>query len=457
MTKKFFAPCALLPEGWAQNVLIDIDNAGNIARIRCDSTADDAKYLNGTLLPGIPNVHSHAHQRAITGLTEHTGQSRDSFWTWRDKMYRFAEKLTPEHFRSIAAMLYLEMMKAGYTTVGEFHYLHHQPGGQPYDNVAEMSLQLIQAANLSGIRLTLLPVLYQYSGFFKNKPSDEQKLFVCTDEMFINIFQSLADCIPQYPGLNIGIAPHSLRAVSEESLSAVLSETRRKLPGPVHIHIAEQGKEIEDCLRRFGRRPVQRLFDQFDVDDDWCLIHATHCIDEEIDKMAASGCVVGLCPTTEANLGDGVFRATDYLAQNGRIGIGSDSQISIDPVQEMRWLEYSQRLAQHRRNVLAGGYDQSTGMGLLNRIYQGGARALSRKIGQIAVGYRADFITLDETAPTLLHRRQNRLVDSWIFASNSILVNDVIVGGEHRVIDGRHPNEEIITKAFDSSIGELTR
>ena len=444
---------ALLPEGWAEQVAVAIDETGTIAEVTAG--AAEGERIAGCLLPGVPNLHSHAHQRAMAGLAERSGDSDDSFWTWREAMYHYVERIQPHHLEAIAAQLYVEMLKAGYTSVAEFQYLHHNPDGRPYDNAAEMSLRTLAAARDVGIGITNLPVLYRYGGFGAQESADGQRRFLNDADRFLSIVDTLLRESDDDPNVATGIAPHSLRAVSKDLLREVLDEFASRGNRPIHIHVAEQVKEVEDCLAWSGQRPVMWLNGHFKVDERWCLIHATHMSASEAWAVASSGAVVGLCPTTEANLGDGVFNAVPFLRAEGRLGIGSDSHISINPVEEIRWLEYGQRLKHLKRNVLAGGARRSTGRHLFERVVAGGAQACGRKTGRIEAGYRADMIVLETDHPLFYNRRDDALLDSWIFSGNASLVRDVYVGGRAVVQDGRHPQEETIRTRFRDSLDEL--
>jgi len=456
MATKIWAAAALLSNGWAESVAIDIADSGNI-----ESVTSDQPYASGDkveiLIPAIPNVHSHAHQRAMAGLGERAGISadaaKDSFWTWRKIMYHYLERIQPEHLFHISAQLYLEMLKAGYSCVGEFQYLHHDFDGSPYANRAEMSLQCMQAAQQVGLGFTALPVLYRYGGFGSADPIDGQKRFLNDAEGFIDIVTHLQQASAKDANTSVGIAPHSLRAINGELLREVIGALDNL--AAIHVHIAEQTKEVEDCLAWSQMRPVEWLFDQFDVDPGWCLIHATHMSTAETTAMAQSGCVAGLCPTTEANLGDGFFNTIDYFDHNGCWAIGSDSHISIDPVEELRWLEYGQRLLTRKRNVLVSSRATNTGRNLLDGALSGGARACGRNIGSITTGARADFIVLDDQHPRLYGRQQDDLLDSWIFSGNETLVRDVYIGGNKIIDHGRHADEETIQRNYRNTLDQL--
>ena len=458
MAQTLWSASALLADGWANNVEIEIDDFGDIETIRADTPYQSGEK-HGVLIPGIPNVHSHAHQRAMSGLGEKAGLaadgSADSFWTWRKVMYHYLERIQPEHLFHISSQLYLEMLKRGYTCVGEFQYLHHNIDGKAYNNRAEMSLQCLRAANEVGLGFTALPVLYRYGGFGDAEPLDGQKRFLNDAEGFVQIVTALQKATQSNGNHAVGIAPHSLRAINQSLLTEVIDQLGINALAAVHIHIAEQTKEVDDCLAWSASRPVQWLFDHFDVDHNWCLIHATHMDSKETRQMAESGCVAGLCPTTEANLGDGFFNAIDYFSAQGNWAIGSDSHISIDPVEELRWLEYGQRLQSRGRNLLVSGQQKNTGRSLLEGSLQGGAMACGRKIGQIAAGYRADFVVLDESHPRLYGRSDDSLTDSWIFSGNENLVKDVYVGGKRVIESGHHANEEAINQNYRQTLDQL--
>jgi formimidoylglutamate deiminase len=452
MTGKIWANSALLASGWAESVEIKIDATGNIKTISPDLPYSDGDRVE-VLIPAIPNVHSHAHQRAMAGLGERAGDTKDSFWTWRKVMYHYLERIQPDNLFHIAAQLYLEMLKAGYSCVGEFQYLHHDLNGQAYDNRAEMSVQCLQAATRVGIGFTALPVLYRYGGFGSAAALDGQKRFLNDADGFIEIVKSLQSATTNDANCSVGIAPHSLRAINRDLLAEVVASLENL--AAIHVHVAEQTKEVDDCLDWSGKRPVEWLFENFDVDQKWCLIHATHINDQETAAMAGSGCVAGLCPTTEANLGDGFFNAREYFAQRGNWAIGSDSHISIDPVEELRWLEYGMRLQTRGRNVLVSDASANTGRNLLDGALAGGAQACGRNIGSIAEGYRADFVVLDVEHPRLYGRSKDDLIDSWIFSGNTNLVRDVYIGANKIIDNGHHANEDTIARNYRDTLDQL--
>ena len=460
-----FASQALLPEGWADNVLLEVDASGDLGQITrglaADAVPNEAVRLAGPVVPGMPNLHSHAFQRAIAGLSEHRpagSGGEDSFWTWREVMYRFVGRLDPDQVQAIAAQLYVEMLKAGYTAVGEFHYLHHGPDGHSYDDRAEMSRRTIAAAAETGIGITQLPVLYGYGGFGAQKAGEGQKRFLNDPKDLLAIIEALQKSHEGDPQVRVGLAPHSLRAVTLETLDeAVKGLTALDATAPIHLHIAEQIKEVEDCLAWSGRRPVEWLLSNHAPDRRWCLIHATHMSPQETADLAASGAVAGLCPTTEANLGDGLFPAADYLRAGGAWGIGSDSHISVSPVEELRWLEYGERLATRRRNVLAGEAGPAAALGhrLYTEALAGGAQALGRPIGAMETGRRADLVVLDTAAPPLCDLPAERLLDALVFAGNRNPVRDVMVGGQWVVCDGAHKDERQVLERYRAVLRTL--
>jgi len=453
---KLYFQKARLPEGWADDVRVEIDGTGRIVKVESGSGADGAIRLDGACVPGVANLHSHAFQRAMAGLTEFAGPAGDSFWTWRERMYAFVRSVGPEEQEAIATQLYVEMLKAGYTAVAEFHYLHHDTDGQPYADTAEMAERVVAAADTVGIGLTLCPVLYAYGGFGAAPADEHQRRFLHDRKSYADLLATLQQRHGRRPGFRIGVAPHSLRAVTPDLLSGVLDDAGSIAPGcPIHIHVAEQQREVEACVDSSGRRPIDFLLDEFDIDRRWCLVHATHMESQEVAGVAASGAVAGICPTTEANLGDGIFPAFDYLGKGGRFGVGSDSHVTVDPADELRLLEYGQRLLRHERNLLAGGTGGSTGETLYLEAAGGGGQALGREAGAIVPGRLADLVVLDTEAPHLVGRDHDALLDSWIFAGPGRPVRHVIVAGRHIIRDGRHADEQRIFERFRAAMVRL--
>jgi formimidoylglutamate deiminase len=442
----YFADRALLPEGWASQVRVGVNEQGTIIEVQANATPEGAERLGGPLLPGMPNLHSHAFQRVMAGLAEVSGNPNDSFWTWRDLMYRLVAKVSPDDLEVIARQLYIEMLKAGYTCVAEFHYLHHDIGGAAYGNPAEMALRISRAAASAGIGLTLLPVLYSHSGFGGQAPLEGQRRFIHGTDAYLSLQQQLLAHLATQPAQQLGVCFHSLRAVTLAQISDVLAAS--PAAGPIHIHIAEQHKEVNDCLAWSAKRPLHWLFDHVPVDERWCLVHATHADVEEVQRMAACGAVAGLCPTTEANLGDGLFPAVDYLAAGGRWGIGSDSHVSLSVVEELRWLEYGQRLRDQRRNRLHAPRTPQVGHTLYEGALAGGAQALGQPVGRLEAGRRADWLVLDGDDPYLATVDDSALLSRWLFAGSDRQVRDVMVNGRWVVRAGQHASEAESRPAF---------
>lgn len=450
--RKFQFTSALTSSGWKNDVAIAVDDAGIIESV--DAGVKTGTPIAGIAIPAVSNVHSHAHQRLMLGLAERAGSGADSFWTWREVMYGFALKLSPDDLEAVAAQAYVEMLKSGFSCVGEFQYLHHQPDGNAYDEPAEMSLRCISAAEQAGIGITVLPTLYNYSGFGGQASSPGQRRFVNGADKYLEIYETLKGVCATNPLRRLGISPHSLRAVTPELLGAVLKNVEGDTP--IHIHVAEQTREVDDCLAWSGRRPVQFLLENFDVSPRWCAIHATHMTEAETNGLAKSGAIAGLCPTTEANLGDGIFPADKFLRQGGTIAIGSDSQITISPAEDLRMLEYSQRLRDRTRNALASCAGASTGRSLFEAVLKGGAACLDQLVGVIAVGRRCDIAVLDDEHSAMIGREGDGALDAWIFSAGNAAVKDVIVGGSHIVKDRRHIDEDRIQKRFTQTVRRLS-
>ncbi len=450
MSKLFFER-ALLSEGWAGDVLIDVDADGRIASVTAGAAPGAACHRGKIGLPGLANLHSHAFQRGMAGLAETAGPTKDSFWTWRQVMYRFLDRLTPDDVEAIAGGLYVEMLEAGFTSVGEFHYLHHAPDGGWYGDPAEMAGRIAAASQASGIGLTLLPVFYAQGGFGGQPVQAQQRRFTSTADTFAKLREGAARHIAHLPHARAGIAPHSLRAVTPESLATVTSAFA---DGPIHIHVAEQMKEVEDCRAWSGTTPVAWLLDHAPVDERWCLVHATHMTKDETEAMARSSAVAGLCPQTEANLGDGIFDGVTYFAAQGRYGVGTDSHIRVDAAEEIRTLEYSQRLRDRARNVLTR-EGASTGRTLYATACRDGAAAIERSAGTLAPGQIADIVSLDAGHPLLAGRRDDTALDTWLFSGDGRQVRNVWVAGSHVVVEGRHRQRERLLGRLAATLQRL--
>jgi formimidoylglutamate deiminase len=426
--------------------------AGAIAEVTPGVAPVTGEERHGIALPGLASLHSHAFQRGMAGLAELRGDSTDTFWTWRETMYRFALAMTPDDVAAVATLLYIEMLEQGFTRVGEFHYLHHDRDGSRYADLGEMAARIGQAAEASGIALTLLPSFYAHGSFGGAAPHDGQRRFICTVDQFAALMAASRKAIAGLPDANVGIAPHSLRAVTPDELAAVIPLADG---GPVHIHAAEQVKEVEDCLAWSGQRPVQWLLEHALVDQRWCLIHATHSTDGEVSAFAKTGATAGLCPITEASLGDGIFPAREFLGAGGAFGIGTDSNVLVGAADELRQLEYGQRLKHRERNVLSAGAGRSTGRTLFDHAFAGGARALAQATVGLAPGARADIVTLDMTHPSLAGRSRDTVIDGWIFAAGSGAIDCVWAGG-HKVVErGQHKLRQIARERFNAAVRRL--
>lgn len=446
-----FVNQALLESGWQRDVLIGIDGR-TIASIETGiAPPAGAERFAGAAVPGVANVHSHAFQRAMAGLAERRGPDDDDFWTWREVMYRFLAQLTPDDVEAIAAMALVEMLESGFTAIGEFHYLHNAPDGSRYADPAEMGARIVAAAETTGMGLALLPSFYAQGGCGGRPPTPGQRRFISNIDSFWTLLEASRRHVSQLDGAVLGLAPHSLRAVDAPELAALLE---RWTEGPVHIHAAEQTREVDECLAWSGARPVQWLLDNTDVNERWCLIHCTHMTDDESRRLAKSGAVAGLCPITEANLGDGIFEAQRHLDAGGRLAVGSDSNVRIALNEELRTLEYGQRLRERRRNRL-GSEGESIGRHLFDVTRRGGARALGLRSGALATGQTADIVVLDLAHPALAARREDAILDSWTFAAGDDAVRNVIAGGRTVVRDGAHIRRGEISRRFSAAMRSL--
>ena len=438
---------ALLQTGWAEDVRLGLAH-GKIASVETGVGAQSGDEHHEVIVAGMPNLHSHAFQYGMAGLAERRGPSADSFWSWREIMYKFALTMTPEQAEAVALRLYVDMLEAGFTRVGEFHYLHHDRDGTPYGNISEMADRIVAAAKSAGIGLTLLPVLYAHSTFGGAQPNEGQRRFINDQQSFARLIEGCQKALSGFDCAVLGVAPHSLRAVTPDELTFAAS----LLPeAPVHIHIAEQVKEVEDCIAWSGQRPVEWLLDHQELSSRWCLIHATHMSDAETTRMAQAGAIAGLCPVTEANLGDGTFNATVFDANGGRFGVGSDSNVLIGIGDELRQYEYSQRLLHRARNVLAKN-EGSTGRAVFDGALTGGNIAIGREGDGLRQGVSADFVSLD--VERLPHAKGDAVLDGWIFAGRA-RASDVWVRGVKQVEGGHHRLRDAAERAFQKVIGEL--
>lgn len=478
-----FADHALLPGGWARDVRLDWDAAGRLTAVQPGATPEPGMpRAEGPLLPGMPNLHSHAFQRGMAGLTEYRAEAQDSFWSWRSLMYRFALRLSPAQLEAIAFGLYVDMLEAGYTAVCEFHYVHHDTDGHPYADDAELARALLRAAQRAGIGLTLLPVLYQTSGFGGAAPAEGQRRFIRSTASMLRLLETLRPAC-EAQGARLGLAPHSLRAVPPEALrDALAGLAAQDATAPIHIHIAEQTKEVDDCLAWSGQRPVAWLLDHAPVDARWCLVHATHMDADEYRRAAATGAVAGLCPTTEANLGDGLFDLPRWTAGDGdgeadpaarhgassaasgagrrrgggAWGIGSDSHACVDAAEELLMLEYGQRLVRRQRNVAATAAQPEVATALWLSAVGGGAQASGRALGGLAVGQQADMLVLDAAHPVLAGLEAPQMLSAHVFAAGRQRpLAHAYVAGRKTVDAGHHPLRAEAQRAFVQARREL--
>ena len=449
---KIFASKILTSSGWKENITVEINADGHIEKLRTDTKEYD--HHVGCLLPAPVNAHSHSFQRAMSGLTEYRGPNpKDSFWTWRKLMFKFLKQLDPDIVEAIAAFVQMEMLEAGFSTNVEFHYLHHSESGRPYDDIAEMSQRIISAANQSGIGLTLLPVFYQYGGCDLRALEDGQRRFGNNLDQFQTLFQRVSKILETSPpDTFLGLAPHSLRAVDPKDLIELVNIAEKK---PIHMHLAEQVAEVDEVKEFLGARPVEWVMENLDISNQWCMIHCTQMEPHEVKILAKTQAVAGLCPITESSLGDGIFEGANWMSNNGNIAIGSDSNIRISLSEELRTLEYSQRLRDRSRAVLANSH-QSTGRRLFEGICKGGAQAAGRKTGLIKEGYLADLLALNTNHVDLERHKEDTLLDSYIFSGDDRMISDVWSAGRHLVKDGEHILRTEITRAYKKATKKLT-
>jgi formimidoylglutamate deiminase len=448
--KRYLAPRALIGAAWEEDVCITVDEQGNFSKIVGNFEGKGAERLNGPVVPGMANLHSHAFQRAMAGLTEMRGSPHDDFWSWRELMYRFVERVTPAQAQAIARQLYIEMLRNGYTAVAEFHYVHNDPAGRAYAPPGEMLRRHFEAAREAQIAVTLLPSLYAWSDFGAKPLQPRQRRFQIDAAAVLKLVEAARRWAANDPDVGVGVSPHSLRAADPGGLRELVAGTAALEPAaPIHIHAAEQTKEVDDCLAWSGRRPVAWLLENMPVDARWCLVHATHLEKDEMRALAASGAVAGLCPTTEGNLGDGVFALAEYREAGGRYGIGGDSHVSRDPAEELRLLEYFQRVTKRKRNIVTSEQSLSVGTTLWREAAAGGAQALGRRMGAIAAGLRADLVVLEPV--------EGDPLNAFIFSGERGLVRDVMVGGRWVVRDRHHPMADEAALAYRQVVGELVR
>jgi formimidoylglutamate deiminase len=449
---RLFFDQALLPQGWARDVRLTIAN-GRVDRVAIGGVPEAADERHAIAIPGMPDLHSHAFQRGMAGLTERGSPAGDNFWTWREVMYRFALRVSPDDIEAIAAQLFTELLEAGFTRIGEFHYLHHGLDGTPYTNLAETGMRIAAAAAETGIALTLIPTFYARGGFGGAPPSAHQRRFINGLDRFAKVFEASSAALEGLDDARIGLAAHSLRAAAPEELAALIAIAGDH---PIHLHIAEQVKEVEDCIRWSGARPVEWLLDHAPVDRRWCLVHATHMTTAESGRLARSGAVAGLCPVTEADLGDGVFDAVTYVGAGGAFGIGTDSNVLIGVADELRQLEYSQRLVHRARNLMSRAEGGSTGRALFDGALAGGSRALGVATAGLTAGSAADIVTLDRNHPALIDRAGDAILDAFIFGGGQSAIDCVWRHGSKVVSGGRHVARDRCRARFRAAMARLS-
>ncbi|MBC6983448.1 formimidoylglutamate deiminase [Caulobacter sp. 17J80-11] len=451
---RLFAPQARLPHGWAENVLIEVDERGLITAVTEGASPDGATRLPGPILPAVPNLHSHAFQRGMAGLGERRGAEGDDFWSWREVMYRFLDRMTPEDLEAVAARLYVEMVEAGYSRVCEFHYVHNDADGRAYADPLETARAHIRAAKTAGIALTLVPVLYSHSNFGGQPPKHGQRRFIQSTDAYLAQIEALGVEAAR-EDFDLGVSVHSLRAATPEQIAEVLKTVPATLP--VHIHVAEQTKEVDDCLAWSGARPVEWLLDNVGLDDRWRLVHATHMTPEETRRTAESGAVAVVCPTTEGNLGDGFFDVDGWFAAGGAFGIGTDSHVSIDPREELRWFEYARRLRHRKRGLAATPSQPYPGARLWLDAATADDRGGGAPTGAIAPAKLADFVVLDADAPLIGGRSGDALIDSFVFVSNAgpSPIRETWIKGRRVTDAGRHPQSEQTARAYAETVRRL--
>ncbi len=463
MARQYHLESVLLAQGWVRDAFVTVADDGHISRIDIhpQTSRPDARRVAGFVVPGMPNAHSHAFQRGMAGNTEYRLSARDSFWTWRQAMYALANRITPADLQVLATQLFVEMLKAGYTSVAEFHYLHRQIGGDPYPGSNGLWDAVAQGAAAAGIGLTFLPTLYQTSDFGAQPLKREQARFAMDTQHFLRAIEQRVGAERRSGAtmtLRTGAAFHSLRAVPLEALREAVPALRQMdATLPMHIHVAEQRKEVEACELATGRRPIELLLDLGVLDRHWCLVHATHATAAELQGIAATAAAVCVSITTEANLGDGFFNAARFMQLGGRVCVGSDSQATVCPAEELRWMEYQQRLRSKRRSVLADSAEPHVGTRLWRDAAEHGALAIGQPAGVIAVGHRADWLVLDGTHPSMAGATEATALDHLLFAGGSAAIRDVMVAGRWVVEDRQHRAEAPLAGRFQSLMAELER
>jgi len=448
MAKAYRFKALLTENGWVENAVVQLNREGMVQSVSSDEKVD-AEYVDGFALPGFQNAHSHAFQYAMAGLAElHTGTGvPDDFWSWRNAMYSLALQLSPDQMEAVATMLYAEMLRHGYTAVAEFHYVHHDPEGKPYGNLAELGERLVAAAQKTGIQLTLVPMFYQMGGFGMEPEAKQRRFISPTLDDYLNLLESSSKAVSKYSQANLGMGVHSLRAVKGEDI-VLLSEKFRN-DRPFHIHVAEQKKEITDSLAFYGHRPVEWLLQNVNVTDNYHLVHATHLSDAEVAGIAKAGAHVVLCPSTEGNLGDGLFRFHDFKALGGKWSIGTDSHVGLNPLEELRVLDYGQRLITHKRNTFFEEGKGDSGFNAIQKAFQSGKKAMGKE-GQtfFKEGNSFDAVIYDAKAPLLAASGVQNLCNTIVYSCDVSHQLGTMVKGEWVIKEGLHSQQDTIQKDF---------
>jgi formimidoylglutamate deiminase len=440
------------PNEWLSPAYVGVDEKGVIQYLSESAPKEPSpvEYVNGIAIHGFQNAHSHAFQYAMAGRAEtHPVGSNDDFWSWREAMYACALSMDPDQMQAVATMLYAEMLRRGYTHVAEFHYLHHDQNGKPYANLAEMGLRLLEAAKNAGIKITLVPVFYQKGGFGKD-PQPRQRRFISkTVDHYFHLLDDTAEAVRKYENASLGFSVHSLRAVDHNDIINTFQDGPKNIP--FHLHVSEQLKEIDDCVDHLKQRPVEWVLNNLPVDERFHLVHCTHMNDDEVKRLAKSGGNAVLCPGTEGNLGDGIFRLSDFAAHGGNWSIGTDSHISLNPVEDIRWLDYAQRFTTHKRNT----FDDGASL-IVEKTFSSGRKAMGSKPGAyFQIGSSLDAVVFNSDSPLLSHSNKNHLLSSIVYNSDSADISGTLVNGKWVVKDRHHANQKVFKESFAKVIRSI--
>ncbi len=449
---KYFRFDSLLQNnGWVSPAFVSVDEKGLIQNLTSEKPEGEVETIDGFALPGFQNSHSHAFQYAMAGLAEnHPTGVDDDFWTWREEMYKCALSVEPDHVEAIAAILYAEMLRVGYTHVAEFHYLHHSKDGKPYSNLAEMGERLIAAAKTAGIKITLVPVFYQ-KGNFGQDPQPRQRRFISkTVDAYFQLLEASRNVLKNYADASLGLSVHSLRAVDLDDVKTTFNQGPKDLP--FHLHVSEQKKEVSDCLAFCNRRPMQWLLENLPVNERFHLVHSTHLNDDELKSLAKSKANVVLCPSTEGNLGDGIFRMKEYVRLGGHWSIGTDSHIGLNPLEEFRMIDYRQRLVTNHRNTFEG----DAASYLVNESIASGRKAMgATSSNNFEVGKPFDAVVFNSKSHLLSETSEKNRLASILYTSDSSRIIGSIVNGKWVTKNGHHNNGRIIKDNFTKAMREL--